>query len=236
MNYTIITDEAALIKFINWLPILQNHETYYLCLFARSKYVREQGVVHIKADKQQLKRFCSKKENMIEKILQLECEIGSYTQKGMPMPQEALGLYITMNPRNMWKASFNLMGDLASSLSKGPESFMNFNPYQEALSAIQKCKSRSCFVTFDVDKIYESEQAFRFAFANHTYGKINHEAVMCIQTRGGFHVLIMPDFIEERYRKTWYSTIASFPDIDQSGDLMSPVPGTYQGGFTPRFI
>ena len=35
-NYKIIANESRLKAFIDWLPDLKNHETYYVCLFGSS--------------------------------------------------------------------------------------------------------------------------------------------------------------------------------------------------------
>ena len=85
MNYTIIKDETLLHNFIQWLPDLEAHETYYVALFARSKYSKTLAT-NLSGDKAQLKRFTSNKELLFDKIKQLECEVGAYKLKGITIP------------------------------------------------------------------------------------------------------------------------------------------------------
>jgi hypothetical protein len=238
MNYKIITNTGVFLDFVEWLPELQDNECYYLCLFARSKYCKNEDgsnkFPHIKSDKSQLKRFVvSKKEHIYDKVKHLETKIGSYkTKDGMAIPQEALSLYITVNPRNQQKALFILMKRLIDIQEcKG----INFNLNAEALSAIQKAKSRSCYIDFDYDN---NDPNFKFYnLKEWIYDRVGYNSdVKFLMTRGGYHILINPEKVEENYKSTWYNSISKNQYIDIIGDNMIPVPGTYQGGFTPLFI
>lgn len=221
MNYRIITDEQILKDFIDWLPELEQDEKYYFCLFARNKYCKE--LTHIKSDKAQLKRFVSDKDRLFYKIKQLECEVGSYRQKDIGVPQEALALYMTPNPRSMIKATVNTMVKLAQSIR---DQNIAMNPHQEALSEIQKAKSRTCYVDFDIDdKIPTKEEIAQI---------VNLEAVTALKSRGGLHLLVDPKKVDLQYKNSFYKNLMKYSD--QSGDIMIPVPGSYQGGFTPKFI
>lgn len=221
MNYKIITDEQILKDFIEWLPELKQDEKFYFCLFARNKYCKE--LTHIKSDKAQLKRFVSDKDRLFYKIKQLECELGSYRQKEIGVPQEALALYMTPNPRSMLKSTVNTMVKLAQSIR---DQNIAMNPHQEALSEIQKAKSRTCYVDFDIDdKIPTKEEVANI---------VNLEAVTFLKSRGGLHLLVDPSKVELKFKNSFYKNLMQL--ADQSGDIMIPVPGCYQGGFTPKFI
>jgi len=235
MNYEIIKDEVLLRNFIAWLPELRDNECYYLCLFSRSKYAKNEDgsnkFPHIKTDKNQLKRFTvSKKDRIYDKIRQLEVAVGAYkTKDGMNIPQESLALYITPNPRNQEQAMFTLMKKLIDiQQCKG----INYNIHAESLSAIQKSCSRKVYFDLDLD----SNDAENIVRNTLDYSKINKDCIHVLKTRGGVHLLIELEKVAVEFRKSWYLYMTSNFRIDIKGDNLIPVPGTYQGGFIPRFI
>ena len=143
MNYKIITDINILKEFIDWLPELKDDECYYVMLFARDKYFKELGKPSVK-----LKRFTSNKEFLLDKIKQLECEVGSYKCGDLIIPNEALCLYIMPNPRSQVKAAKNLTKLL---IDKVFNEYNGYNIHQEALTMLQKTPSKVRFMDFDFD-------------------------------------------------------------------------------------
>lgn len=232
MNYQIITDENLLDEFISsFLKPCSPDETYYCCLFARSKYAKNEDgsnkFPHIKTDKNQLKRFLATPNTLKLKIKQLEVPFGAYiTKDGEPIPQEALALYITPNRRSQKKAMFKLMKrliDIQESNGQG------FNINAEAISAVQKSKSKTDWIDFDIDSKDIDISSIENVLPLGTY-KI-------LETRGGYHIMIDRDKVKKSNApKNWYIVLGQMFEIDQSGDNMIPMVGTYQGGFTPKFI
>ena len=237
MNYEIIKDERKLDEFIKWLPELGEDECYYLCLFARSKYAKNEDgsnkFPHIKTDKAQLKRITvHKKSLMKQKIEQMECAFGSYkTKDGDNIPQEALALYITPNPRSQRKAMFNLIKRIADIQITDAT---GYNIHAEAMSAIQKCKSRACFIDFDID-FPEDKEINLTELKPFIEENVGTKGVHYLRTRGGYHVLVEPSKIDKQFEKTWYKNMIKHPYVDIKGDAMIPVVGCTQGNFIPHF-
>lgn len=244
-NYKIITDREKLIEFIDWLPELEKNEAYYIGLFSRSKYVRDiEGIdlPHIRSDKQQLFKLITGKGNMLQKIEGLERKLGTYYQYqgrisntdnygSIPVPQEALALYITLNPRNKKVATFKMLDKLIEFIKKEDYDRSLDNV---ALSAIHTSVDRRVYSTFDFD-VDDRE-----AIINHIKDNdiVPLEALNYLYTRGGVHVIIehgLIDTKDSKYTK-WYPTIRSMEGVDKQvngTDVSIPIPGTYQGGFTP---
>lgn len=222
-THDIIRDEQKLADFVDWLPDLQLNQKYFLALFARKKYM----TVIKSSDKTQLKRLTANKEDIIRKIRQLECPVGSFTTKdGTVIPDEGLVLYIMPNPRCMLKSSFLLIKEMLKCIEHNNE---YINPHAEAISCMQRSKGKSFVVHFDIDD-GRAEQVYPIV------KDIVGDAFDILQTRGGCHLLVHPKKVT--IKGNWHCEIvkrlAEF-DIDQTGDLMMPIPGCVQGGFVPSF-
>lgn len=222
--YQIITDEAALINFIEWLPELAPHEKYYMCLFSRKKYCRD--APWIKSDKTQMKRFLSDKSRMLDKIRQLECPIGAFSYDGKAIPQESLALYITPNPRDMWKAVPRSIKALATVIECAGKTS---NPHQEVMSEIHRTCGNKVFIDFDIDT--KEPEVIRAAI-NLVDGKCE-----LLETRGGYHLMIKTKDAKVGFsEKLWYKKLVALADVSADPNSMIALPGTWQGGFTPSFV
>lgn len=233
MNYSIIQDEQALRDFISWLPDLEPHETFFIALFARKKYAPDGP---LKSDKAQLKGLTSDKDYLFDKIRQLECAVGSYTSRGGVVPQEALALYINPNPRNLEKASKNLIKILVDCVTSP---YQGYNPRALALTEIQQAKGRGVFFDFDID-MPKNYAGNRTTFAREIQafleGKINLSATNLLLTRGGVHLIVEVSKIDAVYKRGWYNALSTLPGVDIKGDNLIPVPGCTQGGHIPVLL
>lgn len=236
MNYIIINDEVILKDFINSLPELPEDLVFYCCLFARSKYLDDSNkgtMTHITSDKAQLKRFTANKKTLLTKIKQLECPIGSYVQyktnvPDNPISPETLAVYMTINPRSLSKATKGSLRKFVDMVVDNPTH--SFNPSNFAISEIQRSRGRTDWVIFDMDdKSLSYEEIHKLV--KDIVGDAEYKI---LETRGGYHIMVVPSTINQN--TNWYMELSRLPNIDQCGDIMIPIPGTFQGGFTPKFI
>ena len=225
--YKVVIDSNEFNNFLEWLPPLEKEECHYVALLARDKYVRELGIGTFNFDKHQGARFTTTNERLLLKLKQCETEVGNYAVKGIEVPQQALAVYMTINPRSQTKAAKQLLKRLADVVCGGEK---NVNVYQESLTAIHKSVGRRLFVDVDFDNVPLSPTVKMMS------RDINADAVKILETRGGFHAVIRLAAIEDKYVKSWYKSITSLEGADIVGDTLIPIPGTYQGGFIPKLF
>ena len=225
--HKIVKDQKELEKFIDFLPDLEDEENYYIHLQARRKYYKSET---LKGDLM-LERFCCSKKNMLVKILRLNAPYGYYTDhENVPLPDEALALYITINPRNLRKAALGIIHELADSIANVKDVI---NPLKVCHTSIHRAKGKTRYVIFDID--FEEDEDPKEVLSEttkiltQTVGAQNYKIV---QTKGGCHVLLPPEKIDKV--KNWYQYLNSMLMPDQTGDILTPVPGCNQGGFTPK--
>lgn len=232
-HYQVITNPDALVDFIADLPELSSDERYYVSLLARNKYCKD--IKHIATDKIQLFKTAVPKEYLYETFMKMEVPIGAYRVKGVEVPQEALATYIHINPRSLTKA----MGKVGLAVTEALISNSKLNIELEVMSQISKARSRKIYSLFDLDSKDMTTEMLR-----HKLNQIvGYKAYRILETRGGYHILIEPKYVEDQLKSTWHSQLIKFPGIDRNinshgiqTENMIPVPGTYQGGFTPILL
>lgn len=227
-SYTIISHLPTLVAFASWLRPLKPGETYYVGVFARSKYSKAAGIGTFNSDKHHCKRFTTSPERLVEKLRQCECPLGSYVVKGgLAVPQEAIASYITVNPRDQVKATRHALVKFAELIAAGST---HHNPHQEAMTAIHKSVGTKYYLDVDFDGVTFDESYAAIEAC------INLDAVEVLATRGGFHALINLERVDPARVKTWYKKLMELPGVDIRGDNMIPIPGTYQGGHVPTLF
>lgn len=223
-NYTVIADLPRLEAFANWLPATTPGELFYVALLARNKYAKAAGIGTFNSDRYQCKRFLTTADRLVDKIRQLECPLGAYRLKSIEVPQEALALYITPNPRDAIKATRFALIKFAELVASGSTSH---NPHAEALSQVHKSCGTKHFVDIDFDGVSPADVVPEIAKF------LNLDAVEILLTRGGFHALVRLAAVAPEHVKSWYKKMMALPGVDIRGDNMIPVPGCVQGGFVP---
>ena len=157
----------------------------------------------------------------MDKIRQLDCEIGSYKWKEEIVSQDSLALYIHPNPRDMKKATFDVMKNCVDLVQRDEK----YNIDVEVLNCIQKSKGKSHFCDFDIDT--------KEIYLNKMKDILSDDSYDIIETRGGYHILVNTRLA---LKMQWYQKITKVFEVDQIGDQLLPVCGCWQGGFTPKFV
>lgn len=240
MKIKLINDEMELKNFISLLPELKDEESYYLTLLSRVKYHKGGNII---PNKYGVKRFMSNKPNLINKIKELQLEGNYYyNNSDEEIPEDSLCLYINLNPRSNSLATKELTLELVREAYEGH----NIRKKRSSNPLVSKCMnllstsiSRTIHLgfDFDTDESTNKKELLGDLRCKLSY-IINDDSYYIVETKGGFHLVIIPSKINNKLTKTksWYNKIISINKLDVKGDMLLPIPGCYQGGFIPKVI
>lgn len=227
-NYKLILNENELDRFIAILPETNEDEKYYISLFARRKYDKTKVV---STNKAQIKRVLAKKELIKDKIRQMEVAFGAYTDNGNSIPEEALALYISINPCSLHKGGLLLLRAMAERLYAGEM----LNTHTLALNCIKSSSSKKKYFDFDFDfkEEFDDEQEV----IKRIQRVLSSSQFEIVKTRGGLHLLVK---LDSNLQKTWHPEITKLKcdefDIMSNSKGLTPIPGCRQGDFSPILI
>lgn len=219
MRYQIILDEQILDSFIDFLPELGDDEVYYLSLMARCD---NDELPSVKDGQIYGSKRLVKKKDIKRCLREFEVPIGTYQRKGVPIAQEFLSPYITINPRSLKKAAKVVAVKLTERLFNGE----TINPVEFSFTAIHKSIGTKHFVDFDFD--LDNECNIEYTISEF---KSRFKQFYILRTKGGIHMIVPCSLIGKNY-----SEILGIPGLDQHGSHgMIPIPGCTQRGFMPDF-
>lgn len=235
---SLIKDEQETINFIHKvIKLLENDEVYLTLLCARKKYcdtitsseeiLSREIIRHNDVDKI-LRKF--KKSSITEDV---------YVDKNNNViPEEALALYVLLDPRSTLKAygEFNksinewMLNNLRDSNTVLTQNLSLYRRIDLKLfSAIHKSRSRPIYFIIDIDK-KDSDLLNSIISVD----SIKPYIIWISETHGGYHVILHRNNITGGYIHNLQRN--QLKDIEILREPMTPIPGTLQGGFSVKEV
>lgn len=211
---------------------LEDDEVFLLLLNTRKKHCPEE----LSRSEEVLSREIirdSDVDKVIRKIKKLSCTEGIYMDRNTlkPVSTSCMSLYILLDPRSVLKG----YGDFIEEVNKMIyDSFKgeskNLELYRridiKLFSAVHKNRSRRLFNIVDIDK---KDDAILDKVTDLLKGHIKWIS----ETHGGFHVIVKKEY---EAGVILYTKIAKMEYLEILKEPMSPVPGSFQGGFRVKGI
>jgi hypothetical protein len=97
------------------------------------------------------------------------------------------------------------------------------------MTELHRAKSRNFIVDFDYDEVDYND------IKHDVESVLNKDAFKVLKTRGGFHLLVMPEKVHDDKRNKWHNKLVNL-GADVVGDCLIPVPFCFQGNFVPYFL
>lgn len=240
MSYILIHDveQVKLFERLFYSPGEKNNRIFLTYISDRKNYYNKLSY------KCSLKRtvvrynYDETQQKLIDVVRNYEIPLGTYRdqQSGINVPQEAIEVYTSINPRDPIQATQSLTNDiLEKAFSNEKEFFSHID--QKFKNKLQKYATKK-YIGIEIDT--KDEAIFQKVMKD-VCEHVNVYVV--IEHRYGYHIIIPKRELQRttnglRTRHFLYTQLAKKYDsiYKISSDLFSPIPGTYQGGFPVKFM
>jgi hypothetical protein len=239
--------------FTQVVPLLAEHEVFFVSLACRQKWMKNLGVpAGQKKSSEMFERKTIKTyswNSFYRTIRKYEANEGAYTfDNGVDMPIEGMGVYWNINPSNMIRAVSEFSQKMVRSLAEvslGQGSSMTYlnNLDRELMSCVHRAQGTKHYLDIDIDMVSGTKGTLT---GDTAVLKILEELTLrgvkffLIDTRSGYHILMKKETMTFNYQ-AWLKSILDnnrviFDDLMVNGNRMVPLPGTLQGGHPVRII
>jgi hypothetical protein len=238
MLYHFLQDEAELNAFVDEvLPETTPDECFVLMLCVRKKYLSQEEKARLVLDEGDALRreVVHDKRKLAHQVKELCVPRGLYKDRnGTAVPEHALAVYLTANPRSYSRAAVEMIATLAERLRRGQPVRLD----SLVKTQIHRCVSRKVYLDVDVDPASGDDLLATVAAVRTILGQT---PLHVIRTRSGSHVLVQTKHMDPAVKKTFYKQLQDLSDsmegmLEIRGDSMVPIPGTFQGGAVPRLL
>lgn len=234
----LLTDPNTLHKFFDRvIPDLKENECLLLLLAARKKYCPT-----LARSEEMLRREVTREKNwdkFLRKVKKLVHVDSLYVDKnGNPIPIDAFGAYIVLDPKDAIKAWIMLqkeMCDLMYQYVCGDKNALVQLKKVDVrwFSCLHRSKSRKLYWLVDIDE--KNKEVL-----DEVLSVLDESVVWVSETRGGYHVIVRAN---ERVAKLMFKE-SVFDRISEEFEVtieihkepMTPLPGCLQGGFVVREV
>lgn len=248
--YKLIYDANLVAKHAEMFLNDNNNNVYFVALFSRRKY----GDISTATQVLQQNVITEPNNQLLNTIKRYEVQVECYTDKitRKPIPNDALVIYLNINPRSMLKASTNFSNHIthlfAETITNNNSN--NNSQFKHLLSKFRSFIhasqiSQPPYIELDIDT---KDRAWLQKMKERVLQPITQYIVCIIETRGGYHIVLNNRTITKQIKSQLYMNIHrdksfEFTEngvvkkyIELHSDPSPPVPGTIQGGFPVKYI
>ena len=216
---------------------------FFVMFIARTKYLTEKQKQQydMKNNFQFYKCLVVEKSKFIRKLNDFNIN-NVFDRKNKQLPIDCMSIYVTLNPRDVNKATYQLQKYLLDLSYKKHFNEMNKLEYFAYKAYhVSPLKLQRCVIDIDIDFDNGGNHKMVYNTIMEIINKIMYSVVCIVETHSGYHIYVDLSKMDNKYKQFIFQDlpklkITCIKEINTNTDTMVVLPGTLQGGFPVRII